>query len=418
MKTNDFKNAMQVLNIDNRTGILLLLFLVMIFGCEKEEEEIYAGPIPEVNLYDDYRNLPTYSYSVSAEEIGRYLKDEGLDHLVSAIEYSVSVHRLEYATTYQGEEITASGLVIIPLDMDTPAQVLSFHHGTLFAEANVPSNFTGCSSWGFEIAPASGYITFIPDYIGYGVSSNILHPYLMYEPAVNAVIDLIKSGILFLNQNGIEYQNDGILLGGFSEGGYVTLAVQKEIESHPEHGLHIKASAPGAGPYDLELTADIILGQDTYPSPGYLGLIFSAYNQQYFNRTLTDYFQEEYADDIPDLLTGEFDQVYIDDFLPAGLHDLLNPAFLDDFRGSGEEQLKLKFQENSVANWVPQSPTRLIHGMDDELVPIEITQSTYDTFIANGASPQNIEVITFEGAHDGLKWWELAAAWFDQFKKL
>ena len=87
---------------------------------------------------------------------------------------------------------------------------------------------------------------------------------------------MIKAGKKYLDDNNVLYDHDKLFLTGHSEGGYVTVAVQKELETNPVDGLTVTASAPSAGPYDLELIGKMIFQNDTYPSPAYLLLILKA----------------------------------------------------------------------------------------------------------------------------------------------
>src|SRR5690606_25925463 len=110
---------------------------------------------------------------------------------------------------------------------------------------------------GPELFASAGYATFIPDYLGYGASTQILHPYYNERYSAMAVIDMIKAGKIFCKNEDIPV-SDKLFLAGYSEGGYVTLAAQKEIESNPAHNLKITAVAAGAGGYDLTaMLADI-----------------------------------------------------------------------------------------------------------------------------------------------------------------
>ena len=42
-------------------------------------------------------------------------------------------------------------------------------------------------------------------------------------------------------------------------------------------------------------------------------------------------------------------------------------------------------EENTLLDWVPESPTYFYHGMGDDIVPYQNAQIAYDTFVANGA---------------------------------
>jgi pimeloyl-ACP methyl ester carboxylesterase len=59
--------------------------------------------------------------------------------------------------------------------------------------------------------------------------------------------------------------------------------------------------------------------------------------------------------------------------------------------------LREKFQENSLVDWVPVAPVFMYHGDADITVPVQNSQTTYDRLITNGASPENLQLITLPG---------------------
>lgn len=195
----------------------------MLWSCELDSDD--DGPQPG---YDEY--------FVSATSIGTFSK-EALQALALAspeyrdfaplVQYDVAFYRILYNTTYKGEAIEASGLLAVPLNTPSVPALLSAQHGTMFKESDAPSNFPATFS-GFELFGAAGYVAVVPDYIGYGASSDIFHPYYDEEHSARAVVDMLKAAKYLLQQEEIA-TNGNLFLVGYSEGGYVTLAAQKEI---------------------------------------------------------------------------------------------------------------------------------------------------------------------------------------------
>ena len=132
----------------------------------------------------------------------------------------------------------------------------------------------------------------MPDFLGYGTSQSIFHPYYDKAHASSTVIDLIKAAKEFLNQEEIAF-NEQLFLAGYSEGGYVTLAAAKEIDENPEHGLNVTAVAAGAGGYDLPgMLAEITSGT-YYAYPSYLAFVLMAYNETNdWHKPLTYFFRK------------------------------------------------------------------------------------------------------------------------------
>jgi pimeloyl-ACP methyl ester carboxylesterase len=393
--------------------ILFIFLLFFICSCEKEQQTRVAKRVVVVNLQDPYRSLPGYKFTASTRTLKSVFEQNGVQDADSFIKYPVSYHRLVYTTNYNGKQINASGAIAIPVCPDRSPAIVSYQHGTMFANRDAPSESN--SAGVFPLF--NEYIIFIPDYIGYGESKNILHPYFIYEPSTTPVIDMIKAGKKYLDDNHILYDHDKLFLTGHSEGGYVTVAVQKEMEQNPVEGLKVTASAPSAGPYDVGLIGNLILRENTYPSPAYLIFIFSVYNNFYWQRPLTDFFLPAYASNIMNLLSGYYNEDEINQRLTSTLSWLLNPAFMADYRDDGEKELKEAFKLNSVYNWAPQTPTRLYHGTIDNLVPFEISQKTYESFISNGSDTSVVKLVPIPGiGHEYLPAYKLIHKWFETFK--
>ncbi|MDO6390348.1 lipase family protein [Pontibacter sp. BT731] len=328
---------------------------------------------------------------VSAEKVGtlsagmlKQLAGAYAGSFQSQIKHDVAIYKVHYRTTFQGRETEASGLVALPMNLSTPAPLLSVQHGTIFEHDEAPSAMNGGLT-GFEVFASGGYITLIPDYLGFGASKNLLHPYYHRQSSGIAVVDMIKAAKTLYAQEGIA-DNGQLFLAGYSEGGYVTLAAQQEIETNPQHGLKITASGAGAGGYDLtEMLADVVAGKP-YTYPAYLAYVLMSYNKTYgWNRPLSDFYQEPYATRLATMFNGQHSGSAINKQLTTQTEQLFAASFLEGLRGDGERALKKALQENSFNSWVPQSPTRLYHGTADVIVPFANSKQTYERMKAAGA---------------------------------
>ena len=388
--------------------ILFPVVLIFLISCEKDQDT--------ENEFDPYIQLESYAYTITKTELKAAIIAHDLDFLEPYLEYDVSVHHFTYNTMFKDSVIFASGAICLPVSSeDLP--VLSYQHGTIFYSVDTPSEFTKLSTWGMEMFAASGYITFISDYIGYGTTKEMIHPYHLYTPSVDAVIDMILAGIEFLKSNKIPYNDQGIFLAGFSEGGYATFAVQKEIETNPECNLEVIASAPGAGAYDLEYMFDLTTENDYYTGPGYMGLALLAYNDYYWNQPLEDFFNPDYIHELQTVFDGSYTESAVHNSFPPYLSQFLDPDFLTDFKTDPENPIRLKLVENSLNNWVLNSPTRFIHGTDDQTVPYAVAQKTYDDLIDLGVNTENLMLQSFNGGHNGFIYSSKVLDWFNELNK-
>jgi len=369
----------------------LLLYMFMLGGCglfSKDEEK----PDPDGS---DYFVSVDSKGTIPKLILQGYALTSRFSNYAPLIEYDVAFYRITYKTTYKGNPIEASGLLGIPQNTPTTPALLSAQHGTMTLKSKAPSNFPATFS-GFEIAAAAGFITVIPDYIGYGVSENTFHPYYDQQHSASTVIDLIKAAKYYLQREKIAV-SDNLFLLGYSEGGYVTMAAQKEIETNPAHNLTLTGVAAGAGGYDLTGMLTGVATRPVYNSPSLLAFIVQAYNTTYdWKRPLTDFFSEPYAGRLPTLFAGTTDIDDINSQLTNSPATLFNPTFYANLRNpTGETVLKQALIQNSFLNWVPKSPTRLYHGTADETVFFETSETTFNRFKAAGAT--NVEFIPIEG---------------------
>jgi pimeloyl-ACP methyl ester carboxylesterase len=331
---------------------------------------------------------------VSAQSIGTIPKLQlqtlaalvGYGAFVPQLKYDATYYKFLYKTTYKGQLIQVSGLLGVPLNTPSPPALLSAQHGTMFRQADAPSNFPSAFT-GFELFASAGFVTVIPDFIGLGASSNVMQPYYDKATSASTVVDMLKAAQYFLQQQSIA-TNKNLFLIGYSQGGYVTMAAQQEIETNPDHQLTLTAAAEGAGGYDLPGMLSGIATVPTYATPSFLALLLQGYNTTYgWNRPLADFFQAPYAARIPALLDGTKDRVTIDAQLTSSPAALFSPAFYTALgTASGEPVLKQQLADNSFGSWVPRSPTRLYHGTADESVFYQTSATTYARFQAAGAT--------------------------------
>ncbi|MGI8635756.1 MAG: alpha/beta hydrolase family protein [Segetibacter sp.] len=373
--------------------VYFIVFTLLMTGCRKDIEP--QEVVPNADLFVSATSLGVFPKA----SLQAFAVSAGLSVYTSFVKYDVEFYKFVYNTTYKGKIIQASGLLAIPKNVQGVPSLLSAQHGTMFKATDAPSNFPATFT-GFELFAARGFITVIPDFIGYGISQNIPHPYYDQQYSGFAVIDMIKAAKYYLSQKNIAI-TDRLFLIGYSEGGYVTMAAQKEIETNAANKLTVTAAAEGAGGYDLNGMLSAIANGSTYSAPSYLALLLNGYNKTYdWNRPFTDFYQQPYADRIPLLLNGTRKRSEVDDQLNKSLAALFNPSFYTALQSpSAETVLKQKLTDNSVLDWVPKSPTRLYHGTADEAVFYQTSVNTYNRFKAAGAT--NVELFAIQnGTHE------------------
>ena len=166
--------------------------------------------------------------------------------------YEVSVYRLVYKTTLEdGTRVTASGVVFIPKQLTPttkPYPLLSYQHGTLFANGGAQSNSNlAVAAFSYPLLYATyGYIVACPDYIGYGDARRQLpHRYEHRQTLAQATVDMLLATQELLVREGVQ-SNTQTFLTGYSEGGYASLAAQKLIEEKYADKIKLAGTSCGA----------------------------------------------------------------------------------------------------------------------------------------------------------------------------
>lgn len=337
--------------------------------------------------------------SYTAVELRFLISLSGLDIPSSLLLYDVDVYKVTYNTEYKGSVITASGIVSLPKTENTISMV-SLHHGTIVTNDEAPSeqSSSGESMILFAALASPGFIAVVPDYIGFGSSAHILHPYYVEDYTASAIIDNLKAAKELATNKGLDF-NEELFLTGYSEGGYATMATHKSIEEDGLDGFNLIASFPAAGGYDVKGMQEYVFSLDSYDEPYYLAYVSLAYQTTYnWIQPLTNLFNEPYASFIPDLFDGTNSREIINASLSDDISVLVNNDLLISADTDPQYEYFVSALElNSLTNWVPTVKMFMYHGDADTTVPYQNSIDAYEQLLANGASPNTVKFITLSG---------------------
>lgn len=283
--------------------------------------------------------------------------------------YGVVLSIVVYKTiTPDGRLIDASGLLAYPLKpAGSSSPIVSYQHGTIFQDDDAPTVSSAYD--GALIALAStGFVVAAPDYTGYAASTAELHPYVHANGLAASVVDMLRASRRVLQDNQVT-TNGELFLAGYSEGGYATLAAQRELEQNFPIDFPVTASFPGAGPYHMSATASFMVGLPDNPNPEYLGFVFKAYDVWYGWNRLTSVFESPYDTIVNSYYDGSQSGGAIHAALPSNSGALFKSGFRNDFLGAGELAIKSDIAKNNIHAWRSAVATRLFHGEDDSIVP-------------------------------------------------
>ncbi|MBT1701931.1 lipase family protein [Fulvivirgaceae bacterium PWU20] len=371
-----------------------MILSVLFFSCQDDT----ASEKPAEKKYfisaEETADIPLETLKALTTSLGQ-------PDIAALLKYSIKSYTIVYETTFKGEPIQASGLLIIPQGLTADAPIISVQHGTTFVKSDAPSlgAFTG-----MELFASAGYISLVPDFIGYGKSASVFHPYYDKDHSAFAVVDMIKSAKEFLASKKIGF-NEKLFLAGYSEGGYVTLAAAKEIETNPSHNLKLTAVAAGAGGYDLNEMLKGITTSTYYSYPSYLAFVMMSYNNTYnWNKPLNYFFKQQYADALNQYMNGEYGGSFINQKLTTDLNSLFNADFYSRLKQpQGEPELKQALANNSIVGWNTATPIRLYHGSKDEIIPYQNSESTLKSFREAGNNNVTLTIIPQATHGSGLQ---------------
>ncbi|MEL6539069.1 MAG: alpha/beta hydrolase, partial [Bacteroidota bacterium] len=334
----------------------------------------------------------------STRALQELCQNNELDDLVELlVKYPLDYYRIVYETTYQGEPVTASGLLIVPHHRPGRWPLLSYQHGTILpgTEHLTPSEFSVPEDYNLlytnpevellaSVMAANGYVVAMPDYLGYGESGETPIQYT-YTPSLAEVSrDMLRAAQELCWVEDIALSED-LFLAGWSEGAGATMALHRLLEAENDQALQVTASSPLSGYYnysrmfrefassqDEELAAPIylwsawILNQNT----PYLQKHQRAVYRHYYHRT-----PEHFMLKAAWLATRE-----------KSSENLLNPVLRQGLIDGTATDWLTATQVNDHFDWYAEAPVFLHHGAKDNILPLFHSEDAYHAMQARGST--------------------------------
>ncbi len=286
-----------------------------------------------------------------------------------------------------GISITNSALLMLPLGTNGPLPLVSDQHGTLVLKSDAPSQPGSGDIWAFVLA-SYGYAVVVPDYLGLG-SSPGYQAYLHAQSEATCVVDALRAGKSLCASNNVTL-NGQLFLTGYSQGGHVTMAAHRELETYHTNEFTVTACAPSSGPYDLGgVTIRSMLTDPAYP--GYFPIILAAYLPLYqLGDTLEELLAPPYRSTLPPLLDGTHTESQLAAAMPADPIAIFRSDFQADFRTNVNNVFRKALLDNNTYSWAPKAPVKLFHCQGDRDVVFANAQVAYQSFTNRGACCVNV----------------------------
>ena len=397
-----WKKSLQSVRAKKKVRLSTLLMALCLLGATWSCKDDEDGPEKTVERPLTL-NSSTYVFSRDPSELKLFIDASGVDLPVEKMVYKVDFYKVEYTTTYKGNEIIASGVVMLP-DTREEISTVSFQHGTIAANREAPTQLP-LSDYQlilYQALASSGFVTVAPDYIGFGASAGIMHPYYVEDLSASVVIDNIYAALNLADEKDLN-TSERLYLAGYSQGGFVTMAIHKAIEAHGIEGLELKASFPAAGGYEIRAVQEYFFEQGIYHQPFFIAYVAQAYNETFnWDTDLSMFFNDPYAGSIPQYFDGSLSGDQINDHLNDTLSVLLNENYLNHSdTDPAYTTVNRQFEENSLLDWTPQIRMHMYHGDADFTVPYHTSVTTYNHFLEQGASASVVSFTSLPGKTHG-----------------
>ena len=299
-----------------------------------------------------------------------HFSDKSINKLFKLLERNTKKQIIKIRCTYptlnnNKDTLWVSGKIILPINRSLKGIILANHY-TITSNQEAPSNTTNFE----EVFALKGYAVLMPDYIGYGISSSLPHPYLHWQSSAQTTIDLMTYTTQLLDYYHYQYQNNLIIF-GYSQGAAVALGVTKLLEQD-SLPYTINQLYAGAGPYDIAGTYDYSVQVDSIGIPTAIPMIVTGLSEAYdLGLKKQDFFQEPLLSNYDNWIHSKsYTLNEIQSFFSTNrLSQLMTSQGLDK---THPETAKLyqAMQNSSLIDYTPQCPSYFFHSLDDDMVPI------------------------------------------------
>ena len=333
--------------------------------------------LPDGTPVNEYHDTTQYAM---ANGLRRTSSVTGTAIVQQLLKYGNQQKVIEIVGTYpthdaEGNEITLSGKVMLPHGRP-PKRMILVSHYTVCSNAEAPSNCFSLEG----ILVKLGYGLIIPDYMGYGITANQIHPYLVMDQTARNVLDMYLAVRPWLKAVGYEPEEMDIDLMGYSQGGATAMAVLRLIETeYTEEDVEIEEAVflhrvyAGGGPYDVKSTYERFVTTDTASYPVAVPLVVQGMIKgNKLNIQLSDMMQPWLCEHMEDWINSKsLTSAQINELIGSHVtHDLLTKEAMEQKSDKVAELYKAMTVNSIISyNWIPKTSVYIMHSMDDETVP-------------------------------------------------
>ncbi len=334
------------------------------------------------------------SMVLSKDSIISLLTRKGYEAFAPLMSTNVTLYKVTYTTEYpQGTFIQASGVIFVPDSLDAAFPTVVYTHGTCLQQeapsllADSVNKYNNGMLTALALASAYHCVVLEPDYIGYGASAFITHPYLHKVSLAQSCMDIIKAYRENAGKQALPFNNN-IVVTGYSEGGYTAVALHEKIQETPAAGFTVKKTVAGSGPYDNTAIALELMTKSTDLNPvevsSFLWVLEMFKTDYHYSKPYSDIFSEE---DNALLKAQDYNLAYLAP-VQYGLHSnpalLFKPELVTGVLDGTEQELLTISKENSLVEFAPKDSLIFVYGGADTWVYPVNTENAYNAMSAKG----------------------------------
>ena len=302
----------------------------------------------------------------------------------------------------QGLPVTLSARVYVPeaaLNGGKSLEGIAIaSHGTIACNNQCPTlsgDFEALLAW-------KNYAIVMPDYYGFGASSDRPQAFLDWETTARGNLDAYFAAVQLLQDRDAKAGNVRFNY-GYSQGGFNAMANLRYLSAHPELDLHFTKTFAGGGPYDVRGTWESYL-TGAYPDAiSFVPVTLVSMNEsQQMGLDYAALFKEPLLSNWQEwILSKKYTMVSIDIRIgKVAISDILT----DDMaagRGSTSAAVMATCDRYSLTSgWKPAAGSRiyLYHSGDDNLVPY-LNYTRMRSYLESVAPDCELHGSTLSGDH-------------------
>ena len=330
-------------------------------------DDCYLPQGVPLNQWSDTVSRPHKTSSITAAGLSQALLDKMNARSV------IEISGIYPSVDKDGNPIKLSGKVLLPADGKFDRYILVSHY-TIGANNEAPSNAFPLEG----LLCGLGYAIICPDYIGYGITSDKIHPYLVMTLTATNVLDMYYAVKAYFDYAGLHPKHDDIYLMGYSQGGATTMAVEYMIEEvcnqymPIDRHIDIRRVFAGGGPYDIKATFDRFVRTDRADYPVAVPLVLQGMiDGNGLDLDMRVIMQDWLCDKVDEWVNSKrFTTGQINSLIGTNVtHKMLTDVGMD-VQSKEVSELYKAMVTNSIVSyaWIPQAPVYIMHSIDDETV--------------------------------------------------